>query len=49
MARKKSKTTKPPAKKMREAEERPRDEGKEPGFDFGGLPAIDFKKNLGCG
>jgi hypothetical protein len=50
MAGKKTKSEKPPGKKKRPPQMAPTDgRDKDAGYDFGGLPAIDLKKNLGCG
>ena len=47
MAKKKPKSSKPKKQPQvaREADSDPAEKQ----FDFGGLPALDLKKNLGCG
>lgn len=50
MARKKAKKAKPiPPKPAKDVHEAPRPEHEDGKPDYGGLPRIDLKKNLGCG
>ncbi len=48
MAKKKIPKTKEKPKTKEEVKTLPVDDDDKP-FDFGGLPQIDIKKNLGCG